>query len=367
MAVQFLRRLGVRATRIAYVFGDTDDNVRHIDSRSYETLASAKFDPIPLSPGDLRLVRLTEQERVRRSALNLAGLRLRTKLDFEQTEELVWQIFRNHTSIGFKEAYEALKAMLPSVANARYGRALRIKLLIEEKLAWFAMAVGVIERSIGHAKSAMAAAVEAFTQSAGDKQYLFRYGESALIASICFQKLHLPKRAIRFIRAADRANEAAGVLPGSEHLRQMGSAFIQMGDSYDEVANKALLQATERMKRRDEASSPLSLLMTGPRQRAFLDPFHGWEENLSLVKAAELQYGKESNQRAVAARWAAAAGLRLADRAVDEMAIALLEGNSTEAPEPGRFTQLLSITPYLGLSGEALDRWLRFALQETPS
>ena len=78
------------------------------------------------------------------------------------------------------------------VANARHGQALRIRLLIEEKLAWFALPLNRIDEALRHARRAMRFAVKALRESAGEKGYLLRYVESALVASICLQKMHSP-------------------------------------------------------------------------------------------------------------------------------------------------------------------------------
>jgi hypothetical protein len=366
-AIQLLRRLGVPSARIAMAFGDDADNIRHIDNRAYGKSAVQNQEPVSFTKDDLRLAKLTEDQRARRARLNLAGLRIRTKLDLERTETLVWQIFRNHESIGFEDGYEALIAILPGVANARYGQARTVKLLIHEKLAWFAMPMGRIQKALRHARTAMETAVEAFRDSAGNREYLLRYGEAALVASVCSQKLHAPKDAFRFIELADEANVIAGQLPGSEHLRQRGAALIQMGSRYDDVATRMLTLAPMRMEEKDEAKHPIDLLMIGLRQRAFLDPVMRWEESLELVQAIEDHYGKRSFQRAIAAKSGAAAGLKLADPSINDIAISLLEGGDLGSVEPGNLTQILSITPYLNLTGDSLDRWLRFAFQDSPS
>jgi hypothetical protein len=366
-AIKLLRELEVPSTRIANAFGDDADNIRHIDNRSYREKAVEILELVSFTKDDLRLAKLGQDERARRARLNLAGLRIRTKVDLERTEALVWQIFRNHQSIGFEEAYETLIVMLPGVANARYGQARRVKLLIHEKLAWFAMPMGRIKKALGHARTAMEAAVEAYRESAGSNEYLLRYGEAALVASICSQKLHAPQNALRFIRAADEANVIAGQLPGSEHLRQRGAALIQIGRGYDELAKKMLMLAAVRMEEKHEASHPIDLLMTGLRQRTFIDPVWGWEKSLELVQAVEVHYGRKSFQRAVAAKSAAAAGFKLADPGINDVALRLLEGSDSGSPEPGSLSQVLSITPYLNLTGDDLDRWLRFAFQESPS
>jgi hypothetical protein len=213
----------------------------------------------------------------------------------------------------------------------------------------------------------MEAAVEAYRESAGSKEYLLRYGEAALVASICSQKMHVPQNALRFIRVADEANIIAGELPGSEHLRQRGAALIQIGNRYDDLANKMLTLAAIRMDEKREASHPIDLLMTGMRQRAFIDPVWGWEKSLELVQAVGDHYGMDSFQRAVAAKSAAASGFKLADPGINDVALRLLEGSDSGSPEPGSLSQVLSITPYLNLTGDDLDRWLRFAFQESPS
>ncbi len=354
-AVQLLRKLRVSAVRIAAVLEDTPDNIRHIDRRSYAGQPTSILGPVQLTSEDLTLVRLNEEQRAKQARLNMQGIRIRTKQDLDAIEAMVWQIVRNHTSIGFEEAYEALLAMLPGVANARYGQARRIKLLIYERLAWFVMPMGETKLALKHARAAMRIAVEAFRESAGDKQYLLRYGEAALVASICLQKQHYPKASIKFIEAADRANEAAGQLPGSEHLRQRGSVFLQLGPGYDDLAKEMLTQAPERMERKNEASHPLDIEMTGLRRMAFIRPQWGWERSVDLANATELAFGKESIQHRVAARSAATVGLKLGTQESVDTSLKLLSQDSQN-----EVSQLLSITPDFGLKDENLERWLRF-------
>lgn len=366
MAVRFLRRLDVSAVRIACAFSDTPDNIRHIDNRAYLSQAKSYIAPDAPTKDDLRLVKLSQKQREQQARLNLQGLRIRTKDDLAHTESIVWQIFRSHLSIGFEQAYEALHAMLSGVANARYGQALRVKLLIHEKLAWFAMPLGRLQTALRHSRIAMKCSIEALRESAGNKEYLLRYGESGLVASLCLQKLHVPEEAFKLIRLADEANRAAGHLPGSEHLRQYGSILIQLGARYDDQAEKFLLQAPVRMEKKNEARNSVDLLMQGLRHKTYLEPDSGLEDALQLVGQVDKQYGSVSMQHAVAAKSAAAVALKLGDPKNNEIAINLLEGGDSVTYEPGTLTQILSITPFLNLKGPKLDRWLRFAMQETP-
>ena len=366
-AVRFLRTLGVPATRIAGILGQTADNIRHIDARAYAR-PSAPPAPISLEVDDLKLLTLTEKQRQAQVLRNLQGLRLRTKQDLDQTEATVWSIVHHHQSVGLDLGYEALLAIRPSVANARHGHAVRVRLLIEEKLAWFALPLDRIETAFAHAQVAMNFAIEAFRESAGDKRYLLRYGEAALIASICLQKLDLPARSFVFIQAADEANRAAGKLPGSEHLRQRGVSYLRLGPRYDDRAKKAFTRAPIRMEKNSEAQHPVDLKMNGLRQRAFLNPKTEWETVQELVSNVADVYGNKSMQFAVAARSTALVGLKIAAPKTNEVALALLDSISPlpfSALRKG-VPHVLSMTPELGLQGEALDLWLRFAMNVAP-
>ncbi len=354
-AVQLLRKLRISAVRIAAVLEDTPDNIRHIDNRAYAKQPVSILGPVKLTEEDVALARLSEEQRAKQARLNMQGIRIRAKLDLDAIEATVWQIVRNHTSVGFEEAHEALLARLPGVANARHGQARRIKLLIHERLAWFLMPIGETKLALRHAKAAMKIAVEAYRESSGDKQYLLRYGEAALVASICLQKQHYPKASMRFIEEADRANIAAGQLPGSEHLRQRGSVFLQLGPGYDDLAKDMLRQAPERMERKNEARHSLDLDMTGVRRLAFIRPRWGWERSVGLANATELAFGKESLQHRVAARSAATVGLKLGTQESVDISLKLLSADAANEA-----SQLLSMTPELGLKNENLDRWLRF-------
>jgi hypothetical protein len=362
-SVRFLRALGVRATLLARIFGDSADNIRHIDSRSYKD-EWANPKPAVLDGDDLALLRLSPDARKAEALRQIQGLRLRSKQDLDQVEASVWAIFQNHKSVGLEEGYDALLLILPGVANARHGQALRVRLLIEEKLAWFALPLNLIDQALRHARHAMRLAVRAFRESAGAKDYLLRYGESALVASICLQKMHKPERSFAFIKAADEACIAAGQLPGSEHLRQRGASFMHMGPDYDDRADLALTRAPERMRRKNEAEHPVDLAMNGLRQKAFLDPLWGWVKSLELVANVKAAYGDHSMQYGVAAKSAALVGLKLATQEATETSVKLLDTISPAAPDGVR--NILSITPDLKLSPEDRDCWLRFAMNETP-
>ena len=361
-SIRFLRALDVPAMRLAEIFGESADNIRHIDVRSYRDQLTTP-QPAGLDRDDLALLRLTADERRSQFGRNIQGIRLRSKQDLDQVEAAVWAIFRSHQSVGFEEGYEALLIMRPGAANARHGQALKVRLLLEEKLAWFAQSLGMIQTALEHAQRAMELAVDAFRESAGEKGYLLRYGEAALIASLCLQKMHQPELAFAFIKAADEANIAAGQLPGSEHLRQRGASFIQMGSLYNELANKALEWAPRRMQRKNEARHPIDLAMNGLRQQAFLKPAWGWEKALELADDVKATYGGDSMQYSVAARSTATVGLKLATPESTETSLKLLNTISPAAPHGVR--NILSITPDLKLSDEDRDRWLRFAMNET--
>lgn len=261
-SVRFLRELGVPATRLAGIFGESADNIRHIDSRSYKDEPNTP-KPSGFDKDDLALLRLSPDERKAEALRQIQGLRLRSKQDLDQVEAAVWAIFQNHKSVGLEKGYEALLLIVPSVANARHGQALRVRLLIQEKLAWFALPLNLIDSALRHARRAMRLAVKAFRESGGEKGYLLRYGEAALISSICLQKMHDPENAFAYIRAADEANIAAGQLLGSEHFRQRGASFIHMGVKYDDLANSALSRAPKRMRRKNEAEQPYRLRLCG--------------------------------------------------------------------------------------------------------
>jgi hypothetical protein len=363
-AIRFLRKLDVPATRLAGILGETADNIRHIDNRAYAD-SPVQTDPIGFDRDDFALLQLSSEAREAQLRRNIQGIRLRSKQDLDQVEATVWAIFDSHRSVGLEEGYETLLAMLPGVANARHGNALKVRLLIEEKLAWFALPLKRIETALDHAQRAMNLAVEAFQESAGARSYLLRYSEAALVASICVQKLHQPNRAFALIQLADEANIAAGQLPGSEHLRQRGASFIHLGQSYDYLADKALSQAPTRMLRNNEARHEVDLAMNGLRQRAFLNPAWGWDKSIALADAVRSVYGNTSMQYEVAAKSAALAGLKYATAESIAQSLKLLKEVSPENAASD-VPHILSITPELKLSPQNLDLWLRFAMNETP-
>jgi hypothetical protein len=346
-AIRRLRRLEVRATTLAWIFNESPDYIRHVDGRANDASIPIS-NPSTFDVDDLALQRLSPAERA-------AQVR-----EFEQVEATVWAIFWNHQSVGLDEGFDTLLAMRPGVANGRHGQALKVRLLLEEKLAWFALPLNRVSIALRHAEAAMSLAVDAFRESAGETSYLLRYTESALVASVCLQKMHRPKDAFAFIKAADEANIAAGQLPGSEHLRQRGAAFTQIGGN-DDRAIKAFNRAASRMRRKNEARHPVDLRMSGLRQRALLQPRKDWDDVQQLVLDVADAYGLQSMQYEVAARFAAPVGFKAASPAS-----VLAASRMLSRIEHSPLAQLLAITPELGLSGDRLDGWLRFALYETP-
>ena len=359
-AIRFLRALGVPATRLAGIFDDSADNVSHIRRRASQTLP-LRDRPELLEKDDWELLRLTTEQRSAQVRRNLQGIRLRTKADWQHLEQAIWSIFRKYGNHHLEDGYSALRLMRPSAANARRGHALVVRLLLEERLAWFALNLHAIDDALASSKCAMQLALEAFRESAGDKTLLHRYGEAALIASICLQKKHAPRASHRFIKAADAANIAAGLRPGSEHLRQLGAAMLQAG-SHDDRAVNAFKMAEERMRQRSEAANTVDLRMVGLRQRALLTPEDLWDDVQLMLSDVAASYGAGSVQFEVATRFSAAAGFKLASPS------ATLRSQQLLAALPSSpLATLLAITPELRLSGDSLDRWLRFALYETPS
>ncbi len=366
-AVRFLRKdLKVRAMHIASVLGETPENIRQLTRRT--RAYGAAEQPLALEEDDIELLDLNDAQRGAEAKRRTQGVRIRTKHDLDLTERDVWAIFQNHQAVGLKEGYDALLLVRPCVAHARHADALRVRLLIEEKLAWFAQALGDTQQAFIYARAAMSLALDAFRESGGEKQYLLRYGEAALVASICLQKMHLPALAFPYVRAADEANEAVGQKPGSEHLRQRGAIHLQMGDRYDQDARSEFDRARERMKQKEEANHPVDLKMTSLRQKALIDPGIHWDDAQEMLAEVAQTYGQKSLQYETAARFVAAVGLKFASSESNQTALELLDSISP-VPASGLGSgvpHILSMTPGLGLKGGDLDRWLRFALWETP-
>src|SRR5436305_413760 len=101
-SVRFLRALSVRATCLAGILGDSADNIRHIDGRSYKD-ERANPKPPYLEGDDLALLRLSPDARKAQALRQIQGLRLRSKQDLDQVEASVWAIFQNHKSVGLEE------------------------------------------------------------------------------------------------------------------------------------------------------------------------------------------------------------------------------------------------------------------------
>jgi hypothetical protein len=149
-AIRRLRRLEVRATTLAWIFNESPDYIRHVDGRANDASIPIS-NPSTFDVDDLALQRLSPAERAAQVRRNLQGIRLRTKREFEQVEATVWAIFWNHQSVGLDEGFDTLLAMRPGVANGRHGQALKVRLLLEEKLAWFALPLNRVSIALRHA------------------------------------------------------------------------------------------------------------------------------------------------------------------------------------------------------------------------
>lgn len=358
-AIRFLRATGVPATRLAGIFGTAADNIRHIDSRAYRPDISTAQSPT-LTEDDRRLLRLSSEARTARVRRNLQGIRLRSITDWEQAEQSIWAIWQKHRSTQIRDGYEALRVLQPSTANALHGQALGVRLLLQERLGWFALNLNQIDDALNHAQDAMRLALMAFRESAGARGYLLRYSEAALVASVCLQKRQSPKASHDFIKAAIDANEAAGVIPGSEPFRQLGTALLQL-TGHDDRAARAFRSAEARMKQKDEASHPVDLRMTGLRQRALLSPEDHWDDVQRMATEVGSVHGRTSMQFEVAARFTAAVGFKL-----NTSSTILASQQLLAALPDSPLAAILAIAPDLKLNTESLDRWLRFALYEVP-
>jgi hypothetical protein len=355
-AIQFLRRFDVPASRIAAPLGETPDNIRHIDSRSYESGTEISF-PLRIGNPPSRS-RFEDQGQGRRLDQN--------KEKLEDIEEAIKRIRQERGATDLVSGYKDLRNLLPRVSSAARPNALRVRAGLEENLAWFSTHLGFAQTAYFYAKQAMEHRRSLYGQSSLGKERLIAYAEAGLTASNSLLISYRPLESIAVLDAVYQAKHAARQPLGSEWYRQLGTALLQHG-SYDHLAQRLYRKVGNEMESVGGYPNPISVQMNRERQQNLLNPKSGWERSLALVADAKTAFGAFSLEHVMAINWAAAVGFALDGRKADQQAQELLQ-DLTRCTLPfehqGTVTKLLSMTPHLKLKGDILDRWVRFALYQ---
>jgi hypothetical protein len=351
-AIQFLRRLDVPASRVAHALGETADNIRHIDVRSYE---EAQEISLPVSITD---VFSTPRNRFDPSDIS--------KNKLEQLEEEIQSIRKVHGTAHLASGYQKLRKLLPYVSSAQMPYVVRVRSILEENLAWFSCHLGLAQTAFFYAKKVMQHRRECYRYSPAEKEHSTSYAGTALVASNALLISNQPLEAISILDLASEANLSSGQRLGSEWYRQLGTALLLLGGQ-DAFARSLYLKAGQEMERRGDYPHRVSIRMARDRQENLLDPASGWQKALTLLADAKDAFGEFSLEHVMAINWAAAVGLKLDSPSANQYAEELLQGligQSLPFEHQGTVAKLLSITPQLNLGPELSDRWIRFALYQ---
>lgn len=362
-AIQFLRRLDVPASRIATLLGESADNIRHLDSRSYVT-----DEEIHLAHSVGKLAKTYLADAGHWTALRIKQRGQVYGQSKQRLENLVEMIAATRTQHerDLPTGFAALRRLLPYVGNATTLETLKVKSLLEENLSWFAAHMGLSRSAYQYATAAMNHCKQCYDESLGDKEHLIAYARAALIASNALLLSHKPAEAMLTLNLAYEAKFAAGEPLGSEWYRQLATALLQH-QGYDHLASKLYDKAGEEMQRQKECAHPLSIQMNRDRQQSLLRPVKKFEQAQELVTQTETTFGQYSLEHMMSCNWAAAAAFELDDQQATNYASELLHSVMSQPlsfEHQKTVTRLLLITPDLPLRGPAKDSWLRFALYE---
>jgi tetratricopeptide (TPR) repeat protein len=352
--IELLKSFGIPGARIAFLVGDTHDNIRQIGRRAQQ-----------LSPLEITVAGLRKKDS-RFEELPLYGQKHRR---LEEQEWEVEMIFQKYASLyQFSAGAEILGAYLRKLSAPTHPKKIRLLARIHHHLAWFSIQQGKCRSALKHGEYSLWLSRELYKES-WDKIDLNRYVETALIVSMA---AHLSAEgmdksetdSLVMLWLAKEAAEAAGNPRGSEHFRQRGSALWNLGE-YDE-ARKAFLEAMERAREKNEARDENHVKMIGERFLHLLGKSPDWEGAQELLQKVKQTFGRNSLEYAININYTAAAGLLTHDPIISKKAVDLLQSSIGIVAPFGRqatVTKLLSITPDLKLDHAQIRRWIKQALR----
>jgi hypothetical protein len=351
--IELLRSFDVPASRIAFLLGDTHDNIRQISKRS-------QFR----TPDTITLPALPTREQI--EELALYGRKHKRIVEQEQQVEVTFDLYASQYQ--FAEGAEALKSFLPALSAPSHPRKLRLKAGIHHHVAWFSIHQGKCRSALEHGQYAMWLSHQAYKAS-WDRLDLDRYADTALIVSMA---AHLSAEgsekgethSLTILWLGKEAAEAAGNPRGSEHYRQRGSALWNLG--YEEEARKSFFTAMQKAQEKDEARDENHVKMIGGRFLNLLGKSPDWEGAQELLQEVRHTFGPNSLEYAININYTAAAGLLTIDPHISKDAADLLINNSHIIEPFGRqdtVRKLLSITQELDLNPFQRKRWIKQALR----
>jgi hypothetical protein len=364
-SIRMLRRLNVRATHLARLFKETANNIRQIDKRASSDAFTPDQRIISIRPA---IAEFAEEDADYWTQMRKSGplfLRENSRRRMERLEQQILSMRKRFGQRALEPAIRILRERIPKVIRAQQGLPLRVKTLLFAELAWYQGHAGYAASCLDAASVAMQSAKDGFSSSFADPYFLHQYSAAALTASLALELSHRPQQAIWYLNEAAAAERAATGDVGSETRRQLATAYLMMGDRYDQQTKKAFDQAQKAALR--SAADELTLEMTGQRQARLLEPISGWDDANQLAVKTREQFGYCSLQHRMAVNWAAAVGLLLETSPVTYEAIDRLlpvSANDLQFGHQATVTELLRLTPDLNLTGKRLNRWVRFLLYE---
>jgi hypothetical protein len=364
-SIRMLRRLNVRATHLASLFKDSAENIRQIDKRASSDASTPGHQVISIRPA---IAEFAEEDDDYWTQMRKSGplfLRENSRRRMERLEQQILSMRKRFGQRALEPAIRILRKRIPKVIRAQQGLPLRVKTLLYAELAWYQGHAGYSTSCLEDSNIAMQCAKDGYSSSFADPYYLHQYSGAALTASLALELSHRPQQAIWYLNEAAAAEQAATGEVGSETQRQLATAYLMMGNSYDEQAKKAFAGARKAALK--SGANDLTLEMTGPRQARLLEPISGWDDANQLAVMTETQFGYGSLQHRMAVNWAGAVGLLLETSSPTHEAgdrlLPVLE-KDLQFGHQATVTELLRITPELKLTGNRLNRWVRFLLYE---
>lgn len=359
-ALTWLLSKDVSSSRLASLFGTTPENIRIAVFRQRREAAAEAGDESPLREKPDALVAATVGIRTQADEV------VRTPAKTRQLDELrkdVAEVAQDCASAyRFLDGVSALRRFLPRIGYAGDARRVALCAEIHQRMAWFLVHCGRCESASREALMARSLWRRAYHES-GDRDYGNRFVEAALIGSHASLLIREPRRAWDLLGLAAAAADSIRSPVGSDLFRQRGVALFQLRE--DERSAGQFKLAAETMERRNEATDPAQLVMTGARHTAFLHL--DCDNALEISVTAKEVFGELSLEASMALHWAVAASLSTDSPWQIVNAINRLLKAPELSPQFGHqasIRKLLTLTPDLGLDDRLRRLWVRRTLYE---
>jgi hypothetical protein len=360
-AIHWLRDHRIPSAHIAHAFHIRPDRVRQIDHRrprrareswAPPTLSGALTARIRASLGLRRLPDDADPSprQVRRVA---------TLLDD------IAAIRQQHRSAyRFLDGAAELRLLVRRIGNPSQVGLLRARAACHREIAWFSVHSGRAQSAWSEASDALQLSYLAHRHS-GRRDDLRAMMDSALIGSLACLLTQRADDALRWLELYEDLSEPAGSPLGSEFYRQRGTALFQrLAPDIDGATRRQFERAAHVMEARGELTSPVQLLMTGPRQRLLLEPFNE-DAAQDLLTAVGRAYPRDALEPVMAAHWTAAAAFATDSPVLHDAARRDVQRVSETALPYGHQASinfLLQRTPDLALPHQVRSLWVRYLL-----